>query len=81
MTLVESREWVGPAADWRVDRPEARLYPTGAVLFATLDLRRPLLVQPVTWAMAADRSTSGTSHGGTSVRARAARCASWLLGR
>ena len=80
MSLVESREWVGPVTDWRIDRPAARLYPTGAVLFATLDLRRPLLVQPVTWTVATDRQTA-PSHGGPSVRAKAARCASWLLGR
>lgn len=76
MTLVESREWV--QFDGRAESP--RLHPTGAVLFATLEVCRPNAVRVVgTWPGAQDVPR----HRGrrASLGSSASRCASWLLGR
>ena len=76
MTLIESRE--GAQFDGRT--VGARLQPTGAVLFATLEMSRPNFVRMAgTWPGATDiphRRGRRASLGST-----ASRCASWLLGR
>ena len=81
VSLVESREWVGPAARKLSTRPSARLHATGAVLFTTLDMSRPLVVAAAgTWTPSQTPVTHSSGPLST-LGSNASRCVSWLLGR
>ena len=76
---AERVEWVGPPVEASFGDGALRMQATGAVLFTTLELRRPLLVHTAgTWP-GASTPEAGAHRG--SLRASLARGALWLLGR
>lgn len=80
MSLAESGRWTEPIVQGPQDAT-LRLRPTGAVLFATLDLSRPVLVRTIgTWP-SADMSGSRRRGPAAGIASAASRCVSWLLGR